>query len=552
MELHPEFIRDIHHHYMIIKANTKDQDSKYSAKMLMNNVIPGMLNTELRFLDCLELYYYDITAKRNLKAVYEGKTLDYLLSKTLIDKMLQIIENSQEYLLVEHDFIIQPEYMFFDENNQLELCYMPGFSRNISEQLSYFFEYIMNKIDYKDEAAVRLIYALYKESKDIECTFHKLYEILDETKRLNDILINETIQDPLKESLKESIREPKKELKKLIKKEPIKEHMKESKKEQLIPLPKKSHYIIKSELDKNEVVHEKEVIYFTKINYIMAGVCVVLGLTLLTVVFFLGLLDNSLGSGVDLVKLLAFLFIIICVEVYIMSKIFDPNKKVTKMESVIEYIKNSDNEYEKEKIKEYEKENIKEYEKEIENNKENKYFTERSINENKGIIGNKNNNNEDTNCLLNNFCNMQKPQEGYKEHEENKTQILWNLYSSQDEKTQVLTYIDKKKYFYLTPIYSMSANSNEQSCKIKVSEFPFYIGKSNHFSQMIIEDKSISRRHGIITCIDDKMLYTDLDSTNGTFINGKRLEGNKPYELSPFDEVSFSNKKYLWEELVED
>ncbi|MDF2803620.1 MAG: hypothetical protein K0S61_3523, partial [Anaerocolumna sp.] len=186
MELHPEYIRDMHNHYMILKGNTEDKFN-YTAKMLMNNSVPGILRTELRYLDSLDLYYYDITSKKTLKSVYESKSIDYDTTKGIIKEVLQIIDNSQEYLLIEHDFIVNPEFVFIDHKQQVGLCYMPGFSSNILEQLSYFFEYIMNKIDYKDESAVRLIYALYKVSKDIECTFHKLYEVINHPYTIQEV-----------------------------------------------------------------------------------------------------------------------------------------------------------------------------------------------------------------------------------------------------------------------------------------------------------------------------------------------------------------------------
>ncbi|MDF2803960.1 MAG: hypothetical protein K0S61_3863, partial [Anaerocolumna sp.] len=190
-----------------------------------------------------------------------------------------------------------------------------------------------------------------------------------------------------------------------------------------------------------------------------------------------------------------------------------PNKKLTKMETVLEYLKE-----------------------ETDNN----------------INSSLDSNQEGDRILGDDLLNLQNIENSNDEFKEEKTQVLWkdNNSTNECEKTQLLTYLEKSNYYYLTPI-KVKVGTNEKLTKVKVSEYPFYIGKSTNLSNLVIEDKSISRRHGIITCMEDKILYTDLDSTNGTFINGNKLEGNKAYTLSPFDEISFANLKYLWEELEE-
>jgi DNA-binding response OmpR family regulator len=57
------------------------------------------------------------------------------------------------------------------------------------------------------------------------------------------------------------------------------------------------------------------------------------------------------------------------------------------------------------------------------------------------------------------------------------------------------------------------------------------------------EEAGISRRH-LTLHGDERSLYvTDLHSGNGTFINGARLEGDKPYSLRPDDELRLGRMK---------
>ena len=56
------------------------------------------------------------------------------------------------------------------------------------------------------------------------------------------------------------------------------------------------------------------------------------------------------------------------------------------------------------------------------------------------------------------------------------------------------------------------------------------IGRSSENDIVIGEDSNVSRNHAEIFEDDEgRVFLTDLDSANGTFINGKKLKGNKLY-----------------------
>lgn len=624
MELHPEYIRDMHSHYMVLKGN-KGYQLDYTAKMLMNNSVFGILKTEIRYLDSLDLYYYDITSKRTLKSIYESKSLDYPATQKLIENILQIIENSEEFLLVEHDFIITQEYIFLDDNMEVALCYLPGFSNNVLKQLSYLFEYVMNKIDYKDEAAVRLIYALYKESKDVECMFYKLYEIIEypyfnertarqevtknkenwvsglmEEERNKKTLVTSSndIQKingdkvwKSKNKKENSIgnisknSEGKSRVKSRNDKDIIKAKNRAGSKDcnevnknnevvrdyinriryKLFPLitavdngndpkihfkndmrnvdnkrnsktmPQKYH--VNLETDKNEIINEKEIFYYGKVSYILAGGCIFAGIIIVCIIYFSGIVSSSLRNSVDSVKLFACVLVTICIEIYIMTKIFDSNKKLTKMETVLEYI-NID---EGENIGSSKIDNINIWENINNVNPEDLFSNEKPPEKMMRVIR------EETIGEM-----RERIGEGARgKTGDEMTQILWadDCYNK-EENTQVLAFLGNTKSYYLIPIKA-KASEQENMIKVKLSESPFYIGKNPDMSNMVIEERSISRKHAVITFKDEKIFLTDLDSTNGTFINGNRLKPNQACSLAPFDQVSFANIKYLLEELEE-
>ena len=59
---------------------------------------------------------------------------------------------------------------------------------------------------------------------------------------------------------------------------------------------------------------------------------------------------------------------------------------------------------------------------------------------------------------------------------------------------------------------------------------------------IVIENKMVSRHHATIQKIKDDFYIKDEDSTNGTFVNGIRLEKDKFMKINPGDKISIGTE----------
>ena len=85
--------------------------------------------------------------------------------------------------------------------------------------------------------------------------------------------------------------------------------------------------------------------------------------------------------------------------------------------------------------------------------------------------------------------------------------------------------------------YPFSLVSDDQP-SINVSHFPFFIGKdANHCDYVMASQIGISRFHMKIDREGDEFTVSDLNSTNGTFINGERLAPHLPHKVKRGDEL---------------
>lgn len=72
-----------------------------------------------------------------------------------------------------------------------------------------------------------------------------------------------------------------------------------------------------------------------------------------------------------------------------------------------------------------------------------------------------------------------------------------------------------------------------------LTKYPVTVGKLRESVQLYIEDASISRLHARFTLQDETIIVQDLDSTNGTWVNGKKLAAGEEAVIRRNDEIQF-------------
>ena len=468
-KLKKEFIKDMKSSYMVLKGEGIEQN--YKNKMLSQYSIPGLLGIDIKSINNMELYYYDITNLKTLEEAYGTRVFHFNDIKELLEGIFDAIDNGREYFLEQDDFILYPDCLYMKENtDSLKLCYYPGFRESIVGQLSLLFEFIMNKADYKEESAVLLIYALYKESRENNTTLY----------RLRDILKEAAPKEIKVKKLKAPVQRKEKEIDNniLVKHNLISDinRVKEPKAEE-------NSYQINPN---GEYEKQEEVSFYEISTFIMGGAIVAGAMSFLFVLFKTGVLSDELGHP-DIIKVTAGVAIVICLSGYALTKVFDPKKKSTRMITKIVY----------------------------------EDITEEPLRADRAEDGQSEEISETSPLLQEENCG---------------TTIL----SEMEDKTEILFTQPSLPCHYL--VEKNGCNPFE----IPVETFPYYVGKDKNRNQLVLKEGSVSRLHAVITKRDKTVFLTDLGSTNGTFVNGQRLEKNKPVQVDNSDELAFSREIYLF------
>ena len=72
------------------------------------------------------------------------------------------------------------------------------------------------------------------------------------------------------------------------------------------------------------------------------------------------------------------------------------------------------------------------------------------------------------------------------------------------------------------------------------------VGKLANASDAVIPMATVSRMHARIRRRDDEYYLADLNSRNGTAVNGRMLKGDEEYQLQDEDQVDFAQARYIF------
>ena len=492
-----EYRKDLNHNYMVITQEELIYEP-YCVRMLEIQTLMGVLPLQKRNMDNRNLFYYDITGKQSLQNLYTKASLSHDKLRHFILSIIGTLELACEYLLPEDDFVLSPEHIYLDVvTDKPALCFLSGYRQDCKKQMSTLLEYLMNKVDYNDKEAVLLVYRLYAVSKEEGFTFSHMYEVL----------YNQRSETRTKEKADMDTQADK--MQNNTEKEPT------------------NHPLINMPVVMEKFEEEEEVTYYPRNTYILTVIYGISGMLLVILGFTTGLLYNSYGERIEFGKLFGLLLIVLCVEGYLMSKLWSKENRLTKIVTRSEYI-DPRQDYigtALEKKDDLEK-------RAVHHKIDPTQLTKREHNLWRGFsdsIG------ISPDTLLTQDKHEEMviiEEEAVIEEDHNPTCLLSDTLITANKRSGiVLKSLDEQEYASI-PIY----------------EFPFFIGKLRKNVDYCLQKSVVSRYHAKITKEEERYYITDLNSTNGTFVNDIMLATYEKKEIMQEDRIGLANLnfKLLW------
>ena len=208
--------RDLNYNHLILEDTDRIDMESYDVRLLMGNHVLGFLQCIAQTIDGKEFLHYEITGKQSLASVYEHQKMKREDLQLLFDSLVKIIEEMQDFLLEASGLLLEPEYIYLDEDcKEIFFCYFPVKQKEITASLRELAEYLLPKIDHTDQSAVILGYNIYRLimeegmcleqiKKELHC--ESIAPVKEESMDLWEEK-QETITEPIDEALQTFIEE---------------------------------------------------------------------------------------------------------------------------------------------------------------------------------------------------------------------------------------------------------------------------------------------------------------------------------------------------------
>ncbi|MDO4519048.1 MAG: DUF6382 domain-containing protein [Eubacteriales bacterium] len=169
--------RDLNHNYLVLSEQEIDTSS-YQVRMMVSNVIPSLLKCRIQMLDDEYQILYDITSKQSLVSWYDEKKIKLEDIQFILQSFIQTMEETAEYLMNQENILLDPDCIFLDaQKKQLYFCYLPGHRVEVGTKFQKLLEYMLPLLDHSDESAVLVGYGVYRSVLEDSFQLEKIKEI---------------------------------------------------------------------------------------------------------------------------------------------------------------------------------------------------------------------------------------------------------------------------------------------------------------------------------------------------------------------------------------
>ena len=501
--MYAEYKRDVSHNYLILREEEKVNTASYQVRMLTGNVIPSILKCRLQGLDGNLLFYYDITSRQSLASFYEQRKFHRKDLHMLFCGFIRVMEEMAEFLMNTDQLLLCPEYIFLDiEKREVKFCCLPDYHHPIQEQFRELTEYLLPRLDHEDSQAVSMGYGVYRKAMEtgfqLEHIKEAIYQNREVTEKSND---RESTQNQEQKPPENNLDTMDNFGEKIQEKADVSHLLKTD---------------VENKTSKRKKGKKKEESDFQKSSNEWTGALLCVSTAAVLIIFlilrYLGYLpgipaEAIFGGAIILLVLAAFLS-------------WTAEKKKQKKQMSAEW---------RQKVK-------RELDDTYESSSE-KRRTERSS--------------ED---LYEADSVQEKMPERTGETGTNRLENSQNVYRETVQQNE--NYETEKTENYGETVV-LSAGQTEGPASL-VSREPgelatiyldrdlMVIGKMENAADAVISLPTVSRIHAKIRKVDEEYYLSDLNSRNGTSVNGRLLKTGEEYKLQDEDQVEFAQARYIF------
>ncbi len=158
-----EYIKELDHTYLVLGDGPADED-EYSFQMVLRGRLPGVLPLSIAMKDGKQSLRADVTACTNIASRFRSMDLTGHDLRQILSAIRDTALKMPKLLMSAQDLYLDPECIFLGAGaDQILLCYVPHLSESEPHSVRTLAEFFLKKIDHADSSAASLAYELFDQ-----------------------------------------------------------------------------------------------------------------------------------------------------------------------------------------------------------------------------------------------------------------------------------------------------------------------------------------------------------------------------------------------------
>lgn len=166
MDWEIKYYKDLNHNYLVIKGGEEGEKESYRSRMIAGNHFENMLPCSIRNMNGNTYFYYDISSRQSIKRIFEDRTLGIRQLDRLFEGICEASGEARAYLLEDSHILLDPEFIFVNPGaEEYSFLYYPR-EYDWDAALLSFAEFLVDRADHGEAAAVEIAYKVYERIAD--------------------------------------------------------------------------------------------------------------------------------------------------------------------------------------------------------------------------------------------------------------------------------------------------------------------------------------------------------------------------------------------------
>ncbi len=162
-----KYFKEYQHNYLILKCDGTGAGESYQSRMLMSGKIERMLKCSIRHINGETFFYYDITSRVTLENLYRGKKISYEQVRDLFRQLDIIYRTLEEFFMEEAGLLVRPNCIYYDLSSAKYLgLYYPGKNRLPDNPYEPLMDFLLNHTDTGNRSLTDVLYRIYEMTED--------------------------------------------------------------------------------------------------------------------------------------------------------------------------------------------------------------------------------------------------------------------------------------------------------------------------------------------------------------------------------------------------